>query len=76
MSYLIQAYHPTIRVDSTVITGELNDYYTDQEILEEIRKHYNIKDFNDVLGLLPLRLDSIGYLCLADDKQLACHNNV
>lgn len=76
MSYVILAYHPTIVVDSTTITGELNDYYSDDEILDEIRKHYDVKDYRDVVTLLPLKLDSIGQLYLADDNQSSCQNNL
>lgn len=76
MSYLLMSYHPTIVVDSTTITGELNDYYTDAEILDEIRKYYDVKDYNDVVTLLPLKLDRLGILFRADDRQSSCQNNL
>lgn len=76
MSYLLMSYHPTIVVDSTTITGELNDYYTDAEILDEIRKYYDVKDYNDVVTLLPLKLDGFGLLFRADDRQSSCQNNL
>lgn len=61
-----------------MITGELNDYYTDDEIIEKAKDQYKVKDLKDILRALPMKLEGMGLLFLdsdiADDTPTPCHN--
>jgi triacylglycerol esterase/lipase EstA (alpha/beta hydrolase family) len=59
---IVLAYHPMIAVGSRMITGKLDDYYTDDEILEA----FSVKTFNELIQKLPLDTP-IGSLYV-DDK--------
>lgn len=60
---LILAYHPAITVGSIIIKGNLDDYYTDDEIL----KACNVNSFTDLVTKLPLDTP-IGLLYVGDDS--------
>lgn len=63
----VLAYHPQIAVGSRMITGKLDDYYTDDEILEAC----SVRNFNELLQKLPLNTP-IGSL-YEDDKSEDTH---
>jgi hypothetical protein len=60
---LILAYHPAITVGSIIIKGNLDDYYTDDEIL----KACNVNSFTDLVPKLPLDTP-IGLLYVWDES--------
>lgn len=63
----ILSYHPKISVGSMIITGNLNDYYTDDEILESAKEQHEVKDFPELLASLPMKLTGMGLLFIDSD---------
>lgn len=63
----ILSYHPKISVGSQLITGNLNDFYTDDEILDSAKDQYEIKDLNHLLESLPMKLVGMGLLFIDSD---------
>lgn len=63
----ILSYHPKISVGSQLITGNLNDFYTDDEILDSAKEQYEIKDLNHLLESLPMKLVGMGLLFIDSD---------
>lgn len=70
---MILSYHPHIEVGNKKITGNLNDYYTDDEILTRAQSQYLFKDVGDILKSLPMELDGMGLLFL--DSDIADYGN-
>ncbi len=48
---IILAYHPRVTINGVIITGDLNDYYSETEILESV-KTKGFKCFQDVINYL------------------------
>lgn len=65
--HTILSYHPKISVGSQVITGNLNDYYSDSEILESAKEQHEITDFPHLLASLPMQLTGMGLLFIDSD---------
>jgi hypothetical protein len=63
----ILSYHPKISVGSKLITGNLNDYYTDDEILDSAKEQHEIKDLHHLLESLPMKLMGMGLLFIDSD---------
>jgi hypothetical protein len=64
---MILSYHPHIEVGNKKITGNLNDYYTNDEIWSRAQTQYLFKDIRDMLKSLPIELDGMGLLFLDSD---------
>ncbi len=64
----ILSYHPSIEVENQTITGDLNDYYTDDEVIKAIIKQYKIKTVKEILPYLPIKLNGYGTLYLDTDS--------
>lgn len=60
----IIAYHPEIRVGDNIITGSLNDYYSDEEILDRVRSDLklSLSDLLHRVKIKPVAIENMGLL--------------